>query len=302
MKLHELNFRHLRYFWMVATLGSMTAAANRLGLRIQTLSSQIAHLEQSLGRALFRPQGRGLVLTEAGRLALRYADQIFQLGDQLQDGLADPELDHVLSLTVGIADALPKSLCYRLLEPVMGLKRPVRLTCQEGRFEWLSSELAQHRIDVVLTERAGGQGSLQLHHQELACVPVRVFATHALADRHQAGFPESLHNAPFLMPSRNNILRARLEQWLEDLNVHVRVMGEFDDLALLETFGRNGMGLFALPAAHVTDIAHGQDGVVCLGNVSGVEERCFAFAHPRSLSHPALMRLFSGSGVVALES
>lgn len=292
MKLDNLNFHHLRYFWMVATLGSMTAAANRLGLRTQTLSSQISDLEQSLGRSLFRPQGRGLALTEAGRVALRYADQIFQLGDQLQDSLQDPDLDHALRLTVGIADALPKAVCYRLLQPVMNMARPVRLICQEGRFEWLSSELAQHRIDLVLAERAGGQGTSQLHYQELASIAVRVFATPELAGQYEQDFPASLDKAPFLMPSRNNMLRARLEQWLEDLNVEVRVVGEFDDLALMETFGRKGMGLFALPAADVEDIATGGS-LRCLGVAQGVEERCFAFVHPRSLDHPALALLLN---------
>ena len=296
MKPNDLNFHHLRYFWMAAKMGSLTAAAQRMGLRAQTLSSQIASLEKVLGRALFQPQGRGLTLTEAGRVAVRYADQIFQLGDQLLDSMADDRLDTVLRLTVGIADALPKSVCYRLLESLVQTQQPLRLICQEGSFEMLSSELVQHRIDLVLAERPGGQGTSQLHYKRMASMPVRVFASASIAQQFSEDFPQSLDKAPFLMPSRRNILRSRLEQWFEDLNIRVNEVGDFEDLALLETFGRKGMGLFALPAAHIHDIASDAS-VVCLGNAAQIQEHFYAFAHPRSLEHPVIRAFFEHSSV-----
>lgn len=294
MKLTELNFHHLRYFWMVAKTGSLTAASERLGLRAQTLSSQITQLEQSLGRSLFQPVGRGLGLTEAGRVALRYADQIFQLGEQLTESLEDEQLDHTLRLSVGIADALPKTVSFHMIEPVLALKRPVRLVCTEGRFEALCSELVQHRIDLVLAERPGGQGTALLQAAKLLSYPVRIFGSPGLCERYQTDFPKSLNQAPFLMPSRNNVLRLKLEQWLESVNVTVNVVGEFDDLALLETFGRAGLGLFAVPALLIDDVA--RPAVVHhLGDAEGVVEDYFAFTHPRNLEHPALKALFANT-------
>lgn len=292
MKLTDLNFHHLRYFWMVAHTGSLTAAAEHLGLRAQTLSSQISQLEQTLGRALFQPVGRGLGLTEAGRLALRYADQIFQLGEQLTESLNDEQLDYTLRLSVGIADALPKTVSFHMIEPILSMKRPVRLVCQEGRFERLCSDLVQHTIDVVLAERPGGQGTAHLQVAKLLSYPVRIFASPALQAMYAEGFPESLKNAPFLMPSRNNVLRLKLEHWFESVGVEVRVVGEFDDLALLETFGRAGLGLFAVPALLIGDVVR-DDTLVHMGNADGVAEDFFAFTHPRNLDHPALMLLFN---------
>jgi LysR family transcriptional activator of nhaA len=292
MKLTDLNFHHLRYFWMVANTGSLTAAAERLGLRAQTLSSQIAQLEQTLGRALLQPVGRGLGLTEAGRIALRYADQIFQLGEQMAESLGDEQLDYTLRLSVGIADALPKTVSFHMIEPVLGMQRPVRLLCQEGRFEALCSELVQHSVDVVLAERPGGQGTAHLQVAKLLTYPVRIFASPALKVKYQANFPHSLQHAPFLMPSRNNVLRLKLEHWLESAGVEVKVVGEFDDLALLETFGRAGLGLFAVPALLIEDVVRDHT-VEHMGDAGDVVEDFFAFTHPRNLNHPALKLLFN---------
>ncbi|HEX4843709.1 MAG TPA: LysR substrate-binding domain-containing protein [Limnobacter sp.] len=293
MKITDLNYHHLRYFWMVAHSGSLTAAAKQLGLRAQTLSSQIALLEQQVGRALFQPVGRGLGLTEAGRLALRYADQIFQLGEQLTESLQDDELDYTLRLSVGIADALPKTVSFHMIEPVLALQRPVRLVCTEGRFETLCSALVQHQIDLVLAERPGGQGTAHLRVAKLLSYPVRIFASPALQAQYGADFPDGLARAPFLLPSRNNVLRLKLEQWFESLGIEVQVVGEFDDLALLETFGRAGLGLFAVPALLIDDVVR-DDTLVHLGDAPGVSEDFFAFTHPRNLDHPALRLLFSG--------
>lgn len=291
MKLNELNYHHLRYFWMVAKTGSLTAAADQLGLRAQTLSSQISQLEQSLGRSLFQPVGRGLGLTEAGRVALRYADQIFQLGEQLAETMDDEQLDLTLRLSVGIADALPKTVSFHMIEPVFQLERPVRLVCTEGRFEALCAELVQHQLDLVLAERPGGQGTAHLRVARLLSYPVRLFGSPTLRDQYQAGFPASLQGAPFLMPSRNNVLRLKLEQWLEQESLSVRVVGEFDDLALLDTFGRAGLGLFAVPALLTGDVV--REGLVeHVGDATGVMEDYYAFTHPRNLEHPAMKKLF----------
>lgn len=289
----DLNYHHLRYFWMVARLGSMTAAADRLNVRTQTLSTQVAQLERSIGRALFQPQGRGLALTEAGRVALRYADQIFQLGDQLEDSLRDDSLDHTLRLSVGIADALPKAVTCHTLENVLAQSQSVRISCTEGHFDALCSELVQHRIDLVLAERPGVSGMSHLRVTKLFEYPVRVFAHNSLADGLAGDFPRALHRRPFLLPSRRNALRPRLEHWFEEKGIEPVVVGEFDDLALLEAFGRNGMGAFALPCRDAAEMT-GAGALIHLGDAEGVTEEFFAFAHPRSLQHPALRLIFGG--------
>ncbi len=284
----SLNFRHLHYFWVVAKEGSVTRAAERLGLAIQTVSAQLSLLEQSVGKALFKPQGRRLVLTEAGQTALRYADQIFLLGEQLQEALADIDTEPVLRLTVGISDSLPKLIASRLLDAALALPQRVRLICYEEQFESLLGKLSVHKLDVMLTDRPVPPGSsLRVFSHLLGETQISLFALPALADRYRDGFPQSLSGAPLLLPTRNNAVRGRIDTWLEAHDVHPDLIGEFDDNALLHTFGRAGRGLFPAPAVLAKDVLE-QFGAVEVGAVSQVREQIYAISNERKIKHPAI--------------
>jgi LysR family transcriptional activator of nhaA len=210
MKAAALNFHHLRYFWVVAREGSVTRAARRLGVAVQTISAQVSQLEQSLGRALLAPQGRRLVPTEAGRLALAYADQIFQLGERMDAALREADASNSLRLAVGISDALPKLIAYRLMEAVFHLPQQLRLVCREGEFDTLLAELALHRLDVVLTDRpAPHGGNLKVFSHALGEFEITLFAAPELARRYRKGFPDNLDNAPLLLPTQGNACAGR---------------------------------------------------------------------------------------------
>ena len=287
-----MNFRHLYYFWVVAKEGSITRAATRLGLAIQTVSTQLAQLEQAIGKALFMQQGRTLVLTEAGRLALGYADQIFLLGEQMQEALG--EADTVRTrLTVGISDSLPKLTAFRLLESTMHLPSPVRLVCFEDQFDALLADLALHKLDLVLTDRAVRSGTtLRVFSHMLFESATIVVGTPTLASTYAEGFPASLDGAPFLLPTRNNALRGRIDEWFELHTVRPDVVGEFEDNALINTFGRRGAGLFFAPEALSADI-HEQFGAVLVGHVPQVREQVFAISNERKIKHPAVEAILS---------
>jgi len=288
MKSTAFNYRHLHYFWVVAQEGSITRAAERLGVAVQTISAQLAVLEQTLGKTLLAPQGRRLVPTEAGRLTLGYADQIFQLGEQMQDALAQSDTDRSLRLVVGIADVLPKLIAYRLLEPALHLPERVRLVCHEGGFDALLADLALHKLDVVLTDRpAGSHASLRVFNHPLGEHRIALFGTAALAQRYRDGFPASLAGAPMLLPTRNNALRARIDQWFAANQIRPDVVGEFADGALLKTFGRSGLGLFPSPAVLADDIAAQFDAVL-VGELPGVTEQYYAISNERRIRHPAV--------------
>ncbi|MFC0251285.1 transcriptional activator NhaR [Massilia consociata] len=294
------NFRHLYYFWVVAKEGSITRAAERLGLAIQTVSTQLAQLEQSIGKALFTQQGRRLTLTEAGRLALSYADQIFLLGEQMQEALAEAGSGRT-RLTVGISDSLPKLTAYRLLEIATQLPHPVRLVCYEGGFDELLADLALHRLDVVLTDRAVPSGTLlRVFSHQLADSEMIVAGVPQLAGAYRAGFPQSLDNAPFLLPTRNNALRGKIDEWFESHGVRPDVVGEFEDNALLNTFGRRGLGLFFAPSALAHDIEE-QFGALLVGRVPQVREHFYAVSNERKIKHPAVEAILSAvhQGVLA---
>ncbi len=289
----DLNFRHLHYFWVVAKEGSVTRAAERLGLAVQTVSAQLALLEQSLGKSLFRPQGRRLVLTEAGQIALRYADQIFLLGGQLLEALAETDLDKTLRLTVGISDSLPKLIASRLLESALTLPQPVRLICYEEQFDTLLGKLSVHKIDVMLTDRAVPPGSaLRVFSHLLGEFEIGLFGLPALAEKYREGFPASLQGAPLLLPTRNNALRGRIDQWLSTHDLSPNIFGEFDDNALLNTFGQQGRGLFPAPTALAADVQE-QLGAVLVGAMSQVREQIYALSNERKIQHPAIAAILN---------
>lgn len=284
---NDINFRHLFYFWVVAKEGGITRAAERLHLAVQTISSQLTLLEQSLGKTLFSQQGRRLVLTEAGRLALGYADQIFLLGEQMQEALNEADSGRI-RLTVGISDSLPKLSAYRMLEAAMGIDKKVHLVCYEDQFEALLADLALHKLDVVLTDREVPSGSaMKVFSHRLFDSEMVVVAAPALAATYREGFPDNLNGAPFLLPARNNALRGKIDEWFMQHRARPDVVGEFEDNALLNTFGRRGHGLFFAPAALAREVAE-QFGTVEVGKVASVREQFYAISNDRKIKHPAV--------------
>lgn len=298
MKPDDLNYRHLLYFWAVAKEGSITRAADRLGLSVQTISTQLGQLERQLGQALLAPQGRSLKLTEAGRTALGYAEQIFHIGDKLRQALAEPGATRP-RLGVGITDAVPKLVAFRMLEPVLRPPLSVRLECIEGDFENLLAELALNRLDVVISDRsAPQQANLRWHSQQLAQAEVGIFGSEALYRAHAASFPQSLDGAPMLLPARSDPLRNAIDGWFEARDLLPQIIGEFTDSALLKTFGRAGLGLFPAPASMEDDLA-AQYGARLIGRLQGVQENWFAIAAQRRVQHPAVLALLEGSEAIA---
>jgi LysR family transcriptional activator of nhaA len=290
----DLNFRHLYYFWVVAKEGGITRAAERLSLAVQTISSQLTLLEQSMGKTLFSQQGRRLVLTEAGRVAMTYADQIFLLGTQMQEAVNEADSGRI-RLAVGISDSLPKLSAYRMLEEAMKIDKKVRLVCYEDQFEALLADLALHKLDVVLTDREVQPGSaLKVFSHQLFESEMLVVGVPELAERYGKDFPGNLNGAPFLLPTRNNALRGKIDEWLVQVNVKPDVVGEFEDNALLNTFGRRGLGLFFAPAALALEISE-QFGAVQVGAVPGVREQFYVISNERKIKHPAVEAILAAA-------
>ena len=288
MKTTGLNFRHLYYFWVVAKEGSINRAAERLDVAIQTISAQLGLLEQSIGKSLLAPQGRRLVLTEAGRVALGYADQIFLLGEQMQEALMSSEIERAMRLTVGISDSVPKLISSHLLEATLSLPERVKLICYEDNFESLLGDLSVHKLDVVITDRPVPSGTtLRVFSHLLGESEIMLFGVPELAKKYRTKFPSSLNGAPLLLPTRNNAVRGRIDHWFETHDVRPNVVGEFDDNALLNTFGRSGLGLFPASSALVADVEE-QFGAIPVGELAQVREQFYAISNERKIKHPAI--------------
>lgn len=282
-----LNYRHLHYFTSVARAGGINRAAERLHLSPQTLSGQIAQFEERLGVRLFERIGRRLELTQAGKLALSYADEIFQTGAELEDLLKNGAEERFITFRVGIADVVPKFITHRLLAPVLALPGAVRLVCHEDRLERLLADLAIHRLDMVLADRPMPPGTeIKGYSHPLGETDVAFMAAPALVQQLGTNFPACLNGAPLLLPGRDSALHGTLPRWLERHGMHARIVGEFDDSALMKAFGEAGAGVFPTPAASIGDItAHYR--VVELGATGEIRERFFLISAERHLTHPA---------------
>lgn len=283
-----LNFKHLHYFRTVAKTGAVNRAAEKLHLTPQTLSGQISAFEARLGTPLFRRSGRRLELTDAGRMALAYADEIFQVGAELEDALLHRSGTLRAPFRVGVADAVPKGVAHQLIAPALALPEAARLVCSENRLERLIADLAIHRLDMVLADRPLPPNTdVRGYSHLLGECGIGFFSTPELAAQLQGDFPRCLHAAPLLLPGEESALRAPLLRWLERQDIAPTVVGEFDDSALMHAFGAAGAGVFPVPMTHEVAAAL-PPGLVLLGETQEVRERFFAISVERRLRHPAV--------------
>ena len=281
------NYKHLYYFWVVAKEGGITRAADKLDMAVQTVSAQVRELERSLGYALLKPAGRGLVLTDAGLAAMQQADQIFQLGENLPSKVRDAVSSPTVRLATGISDGLPKLVVRRLMQPVMS-EPHLRLLCHEGEFDDLLGDLALHRLDVVLSDRPAPG------NHALGTSAVSWYGSAAWVKSGTKKLPASLADLPVLLPTAHTAVRTRIDHWFEQHGIRPRIVGEFEDSALLKTFGESGMGVF--PAAewvHDELLAHYD--VQHLGPCEGVKENFFAIGTEKKVQHPLVQRLLQAT-------
>jgi LysR family transcriptional activator of nhaA len=286
-----LNYHHLLYFWTVAREGGLLPAGKVLHLSHPTLSAQIHALEDHLGEKLLVKEGRKLALTDMGRTVYRYAEEIFTVGRELMEALKGRAQGRPLRLDVGVADSVSKVVVRRLLEPALALAEAVRLVCHEDAHENLLVRLASHELDLVIADAPVSPGSrVRAFNHLLGETSVSLFGTKELARTYRRGFPKSLENAPMLLPLENLTLRRSLDQWFDHLGIKPRVVAEFEDGALLNVFGHDGVGIFPAPTVIEKEIGR-QYGVVPLGTAEGVRERYYAISVERRLKHPAIVAI-----------
>lgn len=287
-----MNFKHLYYFWVTAKAGGIMRAGEQLHTTPQTLSGQIKVLEDWLGRKLFRKVGRQLELTEHGRLALGYADQIFSLGQDMETALRQVRgAPRRLDFRVGVADSVSKSVAYRLLEPAFLIDQPVKLLASEGKFDDLLAQLALHRLDLVIAdEPMPKRVSVKAFNHPLGSSALTFFAAPGLKSRITGPFPACLHGIPMLVPGATASVRRQLEGWFAKHQIAPVVVGEFDDAALMKAFGREGQGVFLAPSVLEEETCT-QFGVSAIGRTSEMVEEFYAVSVERRISHPCVLAI-----------
>ena len=283
-----INYKHLHYFWTVAREGGIARASELLHVTPQTISGQLSLLKEYLGVDVFTRVGRNLELTEDGRLVLGYADEIFSLGGELEETIHQLPGSRPQLFRVGVVDVVPKSIANRILEPALLMPEPVRMICREAGLDTLLAELAVHRLDLVLADRAiPPTNSTRGYSHKLGECGVSFFATKKLERELKGKFPNCLDGAPLLLPTSGNPLRSGIDQWLDKQRIHPRVIAEFDDSALMKVFGQNGTGVFIAPTAIKTEVER-QFQVHAIGSINEVIEQFYVISVERRVLHPVV--------------
>jgi LysR family transcriptional activator of nhaA len=285
----SLNYHHLRVFWTAVQEGGVTRASEKLHVSQPTVTAQIRALECALGQQLFKRSGRNLLLTDTGRSVYRYADEMVGLGQELLDTVRGQLPGRGLRLTVGVAMVVPKLIAYRVLQPVLKFAETVRLECLEDTPERLFAELSLFRLDLVLADAPVGPSvSVRAYNHLLGECGVSLCGTDPLAAAYRKGFPRSVDGAPFLLPRRNSALRSALDEWFEREHIRPRIVGEFEDSALMKAFGEAGAGLFPVALPTAADVRR-KYGVREVGRAESVRQRFYAITVERKLRHPAVV-------------
>ena len=286
-----LNYHHLLYFWTVVREGSVSKAAEKLRLSQPTVSAQVRVLEKTLGQKLFVKKGRSQLLTDVGRRVYRYADEIFGIGRELMETLEGRAPGRAMQLTVGVANAVPKLVVYRLLRPAIKLHEPVRLVCREDDPEQLIAQLGTYMLDVMIANApAPAYLPIKVFNHLLGESTIAFFAPAPLSSRLKRRFPKSLDRAPMLLPTTNSPLRRGLEAWFDVQEVTPRIVGEFEDSALMNVFGHAAGCAFPAPSAIADDVTQFY-GVRMIGQAEAVRERYYVISAERRLKHPGVLAM-----------
>ncbi|MBL1262547.1 transcriptional activator NhaR [Candidatus Methylomicrobium oryzae] len=283
-----INYKHLHYFWVVAKEKSIVKASAQLHLTPQTISGQLSCLEQSMGVVLFNRVGRHLELTDAGRMVLSYANEIFSLGSELQNAVRHRPKKSSLAFKVGIDDVVPKSIAYRLLEPALNIPDPIHFACRENDLDTLLTDLLLHKLDLVISDSPTPPDiDFRGYCDPLGKSGLSIFAAATLAERLQGEFPYCLDNMPLLLPASNTGIRMHLQRWFDKWHIHPAIVGEFEDSALMKEFAQAGAGVIAAPTAIKAEIERKHE-LIAIGTVEEAVIRYYAISVQRKTPHPAV--------------
>jgi len=286
-QLDAVNLNHLRVLALVVREGSIAAAARRMGVTSPTLSVQLKALEAALGEELLVRRGRGLAVTELGRLVARQADELIGVADRVGAVLAGRTDPVAARFVVGVSDVVPELSAVHLLRPALAVEPPATLVLHVDRAERLLADLAAHALDLVLLDHpAPPTLRIRAFNHLLLEAEVAVFAVPPLARRLRSGFPRSLDGVPFLLPSEGSAMRRTLDEVFRRLGIRPATRAEVQDVGMLQALGAGGHGAFAAPALVAKEIRR-QYGVERVGLLPEARERFYAVTVERRLTHPA---------------
>ena len=285
-----INYKHLYYFWVVAKEGGFARASEHLDMAIQTISTQVRELEKSLGYQLLKPYGRTVALSDSGIVAFKLAEEIFQIGQKIPQAIKEAASVKSLRFAVGLSDGISKLAAHAILGPILSAPH-LQLVCHEGEFNELLTELALHHLDVVLAGHSAPHNpNLRVSSQLVLSSSISWYGPSSMVHKSECeNFPHSLNRLPALLPTHHSPLRAAIDRWFEANDLSPRVVGEFEDSALLSVFAAKGLGVFPVSLAGAEDVGMTK-GLKLLGQTD-VKEDIYATYTRRSRHHILVQQL-----------
>ena len=288
-----INYQHLYYFWATVHYGGVTKASIKLKLAQPTISAQLKTFEDTFGEKLFQKDGRNLKLTEAGKIAHKYADRIFSIGQELIDVLDGRTSHQHKEFKIGISDVVPKTMAYRLIKPAIKEQNNTTIVCLEDKTERLLAELAIGDLDLVIADRPISHNSnIKAFNHFMGDSSISFLCTANFKKLYQKNFPLSLDNAPMLIPTLESTLRQELEKWFRVKNIKPNILGSFQDSALMKIAASDKKGIIPVPTVVASEIMK-EYGLINLGTVKEVKESLYLISLDRRLKHPIILDICS---------
>lgn len=279
----QLNYHHLRYFLAVASEGGIKAASEVLHVSAPTLSAQVRELEDFLGAPLFLREGKTLVLTDAGRMAKRYAERIYGFGDEMVEVIRRGGSTRPETVFVGIVDALPKLLASRVLVKAFAELPLLHAVVREGLPGELFPSLAAHQLDVVISNTPPAAPlKTALFSTKAGRHGVRFMASPELKKTYRSR--SGLSGFPVLLPTRESPLRRELDRWWAEKKVTPNIRAEFDDAAAMWEMAAAGVGAIPVIDAVMPDVSF-RYGLRELPLKTGIHEELYVVTAERQFSH-----------------
>lgn len=290
-----LNYQHLYYFWCIVTYGGVTKASEKLRLSQPTVSAQIKSLEEMLGDKLFKKQGRELVLSDTGTVVFEYAEKIFSLGTELLEVLEGKEITHTKEFKIGIADVIPKTLAFKIIKPVFKEFDNVKVVCLEDKSDTLLAELAVGGIDLVISDQAiPSHIKVKGYSHLLGASDISFLGSAQFKKQYKKGFPQSLQNAPMLIPSEESNLNKELLLWLEEYQEKPKILATFQDTALMKIAAKEKFGIIPIPKVIAPEICKELD-LEIIGHTDKIKERLYIISLERRLKNPIILEITKSS-------
>jgi len=289
--MRHLNYNHLLYFWTIAREGSIAKASEVLHLTPQTISGQLKMLEESIGQKLFDRVGRGQTLSETEQIVHQYAEVIFTLGNELTYRVRDKSITTPVSLNIGIVNSIAKLIAYRIIDSVFDTTESIKTSCFEGDLDKLLGDLAIHKLDMIISDKPVPAGlNVKAYSHKLGISDIAFFSHESVRRDYLDNFPESLHDAPFLLPLPSTPLRRLIDDWLERMSIRPKIIAEFDDSALMKAFGTGGKGIFPAPVVISKEVCEMYQASE-IGRVPEIQEEYYAISPERKVKHPAMVTM-----------